>query len=179
MTIAICCLTLQLGTLSPDLCLLNNLEVIIFSSNKGLEGTIPDCIGTDLLGLKELHANGCGFEGTIPPGLPRLAGLERLTLSFNRLSGGLFDYYQPQDQSDDVVFPSLRTMDLHDNMLSGTVPDSFLAKVSSLQSLTLHNNINLVGSMVETCPGIMLASADCDRVFCPCCTDGTNCPSGR
>mmetsp|Transcript_56223 Transcript_56223/g.136259 ORF Transcript_56223/g.136259 Transcript_56223/m.136259 type:complete len:137 (+) Transcript_56223:1044-1454(+) len=132
--------------------------------------------------LKEFHANGCGFEGNIPLGLPKLTKLERVSLSFNRLSGGLFEEYQDQtggdDDDDATVFPSLRTMDLYDNMFTGMIPDSFFAKASSLQVLTLHNNKGLVGSLVETCPGLLLASADCGNVVCPCCTDGTNCPSG-
>jgi Leucine-rich repeat (LRR) protein len=162
------------GYIPEDLCLLTSMKILVLSANS-LEGNFPSCI-SNMKSLEELHVNGNSFRGELPTGLHALPNLARITLSFNEFNGtlsNLFDNMQPGDP----VFPSLATLNLDDNQLRGAVPDSDLAQAKALQAMTIHNNPLLSGSLTETCHStrIILASADCNSVICPCCNDGNNC----
>lgn len=150
------------------------MKVLVLSANN-LDGTFPSCI-SNMNDLVQLHVNGNSFSGDLPKGLHTLPYLSRLTLSNNRFTGSLSNLFDDV-QLNDPVFPSLTTLNLDDNQLSGTVPDTDLAKLTELRAMTFHNNPKLSGSLTETCRSTrtILASADCKSVVCPCCNDGNDC----
>lgn len=158
------------GPVPSSICLLPNVKMIILSANN-LIGSLPPCISTSMTSLKELHINGNKFSGALPTGLHQLPNLTRLTLSFNDFNGNVDSLFSDV-QSGDPIFQKLRTLSLHNNNLSGSVPDTNLSKVTSLKALTIGNNPNLSGSLSTFCNavGVNLASADCD-IDCPCCAD--------
>lgn len=162
------------GNLPSDVCLLTSMKSLILSANT-LDGSFPSCI-SNMEYLEELHVNGNSFKGPLPSGLHALPNLARVTLSYNEFTGTLSTLFD-KVQLGDPVFPSLMTLNLDDNKLSGTVPDENLAQVTALMAMTFHNNPQLSGSLSKTCQATrtMLASADCNLVVCPCCNDGNDC----
>jgi hypothetical protein len=150
------------------------MKVLVLSANT-LDGKFPSCIGS-MNNLEEIHVNGNKFSGELPKGLHALPNLARITFSFNAFNGTLSTLFADV-KPDDPVFPTLETINLDDNQLSGTIPDADLATVTSLQAMTFHNNPKLSGSLTETCHSTrtILASADCASVSCPCCNDGNDC----
>jgi len=163
-----------MGTLPNDICLLTSMESFITSANT-LVGQFPSCFGR-MSNLKEIHVNANFFTGSLPQGLHNLQDLMRLTLSFNNFNGDLGALFNGA-RSEGPVFPKLQTLDLHTNGLKGLIPDDSLAGLTNLKALTLDNNPGLFGSMTTTCSAgnVYLASADCNKVNCPCCTRGNNC----
>lgn len=64
-------------------------------------------------------------------------------------------------------------------MLSVVTPPFFrFRQLRNLDRLEVNENPKLSGSMKEICKGsLVFAEADCDKVSCPCCPEGSSCPS--
>ena len=163
-----------IGYIPEDVCLLTSMETLILSANL-LDGTLPKCI-SNMKKLKELHVNGNVLKGELPAGLHALSDLARLTLSSNEFSGPLSSLFNDM-QPGDPVFPSLVTLNLDDNQISGIIPDDKLAQATALLAMTFHDNPLLSGTLTQTCLATrtILATADCNLVTCPCCNDGNDC----
>ncbi|KAG7359852.1 leucine rich repeat LRR-containing protein [Nitzschia inconspicua] len=159
-----------IGSLPHDICLLTSMKNFIVTANV-LVGTFPDCFG-DMTGLQELHVTGNFLDG-LPTTLYRLPDLTRLSLAANDFRGGIGNLWSGAQQGE-AIFPKLQTLDLHSNNLSGPIPGTQLAQITTLKAVNLFNNPNLYGSLNEMCSSVNLfmATADCN-ISCSCCR---NCP---
>lgn len=117
---------------------LNNLVL----TNTSLSGPIPDFIG-NLTSLQELRLAYNKFTGGIPASFSGLTQLTRFEINNNAPPGVLSGPI-------DVVgsMPSLKTLWLHVNSFSGTIPAG-LGSTVSLQECRLNNN-KLVGVIPST-----------------------------
>ena len=118
------------GTIPTSYGNFRQLSVMDLSENGQLQGTIPPELG-GLTGLEELSLGGCAFSGSIPPELSQLSQLTSLSLPSNALSGTI-----PASLGD---LPRLLSLDLSNNLLSGAIPAS-LGQLTQLQSLNLFAN---------------------------------------
>ncbi|KAI9397102.1 hypothetical protein POPTR_004G231700v4 [Populus trichocarpa] len=103
------------GTLSGDISLLSELQILDLSYNTELTGSLPLAIG-DLKKLTNLILVRCRFSGPIPDAIGSLSQLTDLSLNSNRFSGSI----PPSLGNLDKLF----WLDLADNMLTGTIPVS-------------------------------------------------------
>lgn len=127
-------------------------------ANNRLAGTIPTCL-TSSSSLQRLLLRNNLLTGT----LPRLLGnseLVTLDVSHNRLTGGVGK----------LIPDKLQKLHLNDNGFTGKIP-TWQQQPGDLTALTLTGN-QLTG-MIPFC-GITELTADCDEVFCDCCS---NCQS--
>jgi Leucine-rich repeat (LRR) protein len=159
------------GRIPDDLSLLTELITIDLTSN-ALEGTIPPSWGDQLTLLRRLNLRDNHLTGTIPSSLGALTGLTALALSSNKLNGTI--------PSSLGALTSLRRLNLQHNELTGLIPSSLTA-LPALSALYLNNN-QINGTMPfcqnRARPSLLqYLVADCDKVFCPCCTQC--CPTGR
>jgi hypothetical protein len=159
------------GRIPDDLSLLTELTTIDLTSN-AIEGTIPPSWGDRLTLLRRLNLHDNDLTGTIPSSLGALTGLMALALSGNMLHGTI--------PSSLGALASLRRLNLQNNYLTGTIPSS-LTNMTELVSLSLNNN-QINGTMPfcqnDARPSLLQdLVADCDQVFCPCCSQC--CPTGR
>ncbi|KAG8484964.1 hypothetical protein CXB51_021496 [Gossypium anomalum] len=116
------------GNIPSSICNFSSLNVLDLSKNS-LSGTIPDCLGNlSFLKLMDLHVN--NFYGEIPSSICNLSSLNVLDLSKNSLSGTVPDSF---------VNGKLSYIFLNDNQLEGLVPPSS-ANCTSLEILNLGNN---------------------------------------
>ena len=99
-------------------------------SMRGLDGSIPPGLGS-LTGLDILSLDNNRLSGAIPPELGSLANLRFLYLYKNRLTGGI-----PAELGS---LASLNTMWLFNNQLTGSIPAE-LEDLSNLERLGLDNN---------------------------------------
>jgi hypothetical protein len=161
---------------------LTSLEEFI-ANNNNLTGTIPEFLPPSINYL-DLSVN--ELTGRIPDSLwnlPDAPPLQTLLLDHNNLSGSL-----PPTMD---IPQSFTNVSLHDNELSGSIPDGFGYYWRNIVELKLHHN-QLIGRLgpdvnddeaEEECPLVWpFASkimADCFErnyddvppVQCPCCTD--------
>lgn len=161
-----------MGVIPHDVCLLAEMQHFIVPAND-LIGALPDCFG-EMMNLKELHVTG-NFLDSLPTTLYSLPGLTRLSLASNNFGGSMNALFKGA-QEGEPIFPQLRTLDLHSNRISGRVPDSTLATISTLKALNIANNPDAYGSLNTVCSDVRLylASADCD-VDCTCCVGYQSC----
>ena len=82
--------------------------------------------------LKEVYAAKCGLTGPFPTPLLDISRLERLDLSFNHMTGEL-----PVDIG--IFFRKMQVLFLHDNQLSGMIPDS-MNNMEELKYIQLDSN---------------------------------------
>mmetsp|Transcript_17965 Transcript_17965/g.37033 ORF Transcript_17965/g.37033 Transcript_17965/m.37033 type:complete len:372 (-) Transcript_17965:1495-2610(-) len=162
------------GKIAEDFCLMSGLNFVRLSSN--MVG-LPSCL-SKLSQLRELDFRRNGFVGGLPSNLYTIPSLTSLQLSDNEFVGSI-DTLFPIAGSGGAIFPNLRDLDLSNNDLSGKIPESVLRRLPSLDTLILHGNLQLSGSLNEMCKGDKLSEidADCDVVFCRCCVSGKSCPS--
>jgi Leucine-rich repeat (LRR) protein len=150
------------------------MENLVLSANL-LVGDLPTCIGK-MTSLKELRISGNFLDGSLPGGFHDLSSLQRLSFDFNNFGGSIKALFS-EVQERDLVFPNLQILNLHNNNLSGSIPDLQLASMTNLRTLTMDDNPGLFGSMNAICSVgfVREASADCDQVSCHCCSSGNNC----
>jgi len=98
-----------------------------------LSGTIPDWLGS--LSLSELNLGSNDFEGSLPPSL---GFTTYLSLFDNRLTGTIPPELAAPDGR--VGNAKLKSLDLGNNNLSGTIPFSIGESMFMLQALVLTNN---------------------------------------
>ncbi|MDY6991978.1 MAG: hypothetical protein SVR94_05145 [Pseudomonadota bacterium] len=129
-----------IGSLSPALCELQQLQVIKLDDNPNLTGSLPGCIGSILSQLEMLSiANSLtedndGLNGGIPASLCQLTALKTLRLQGNQFSGAIPNCFDTLTQ--------LTELGLHHNQLSGNLPDT-LCELTQLTHLGLgHNQLN-------------------------------------
>ena len=161
------------GTTPDEVCRLHNLEELHLRSNR-LQGTVPSCIGKDLNALRILDYSNVNedyifgnqlLSGVLPLSLCDLEHLEILQFQATQeLHGTLPDCLgdrQPQLQVLDFSLnqlqrsiPSslcrataLKSLDLHENLLTGTLPNC-LGNLSQLTVLDLDTN-QIHGSISE------------------------------
>ncbi|XP_027177468.1 MDIS1-interacting receptor like kinase 2-like [Coffea eugenioides] len=123
------------GALPSALCRLTKLASLSGAENQ-IYGSIPSEIG-NLKILEYLNLGSNRLIGQIPPTLGNLSALVNLNLSSNQISGsiplGLFD------------IPSLRFLDLSSNQLTGSIPtqfgDDIFKSEGHLLTLNLSHNI--------------------------------------
>jgi hypothetical protein len=159
-----------IGTIPHDICLLTSIERFIVPANE-LVGTFPDCFG-EMVKLEEMYVTGNFLEG-LPKTLYALPELTRLSLASNDFGGNIGHLWSGA-QAGEAIFPKLETLDLHNNHLTGQVPDAQLAQIKTLKAMNFADNRDLSGSLDTVCTsvGLFLATADCD-ISCSCCI---NCP---
>ena len=111
------------------------------SLNWGAETAITDWTGIKVTGTPSrvtvLDLSMRGLDGSIPPGLGSLTGLDILSLDNNRLTGAI----PPQLGS----LTNLRFLYLYKNRLTGGIPAE-LGSLASLNTMWLFNN-HLTGSI--------------------------------
>ena len=111
------------------------------SLNWGADTAITDWTGIKVTGtpsrVTSLDLSMRGLDGSIPPGLGSLTGLDILSLDNNRLSGAI----PPQLGS----LTNLRFLYLYKNRLTGGIPAE-LGSLASLNTMWLFNN-HLTGSI--------------------------------
>ncbi|XP_019101160.1 PREDICTED: receptor-like protein 12 [Camelina sativa] len=101
-----------------------------FGFNNNFTGKIPSFI-CELRSLETLHLSENNFNGSIPPCLGNLKStLSVLNLRQNNLSGGI---------PEDIIFESLRSLDVGHNQLVGKLPRS-LNRFSTLEVLNVESN---------------------------------------
>ena len=120
------------GTLSPAISSLSNIQQIDFSSNR-ISGKIPNL--EKLKSLRFLNLEFNYFTGPCPVALPKT--LQRLELWANSLTGTL--------PSAIAALSNLQTLDIADNEIEGTIP-AWLTTMQNLEVVNLFTN-SLTGSL--------------------------------
>jgi len=156
------------GELPSEICILGeNLESLDLSLNQ-LGGSIPGCL-VECVNMESLSLAENKFSGPLPKGLlTTLSLLETLDLSYNALEDGLDNLF---DSSIDDKSIGLEIVNLAGNELTGTIPEDF----SDFPSLiSLHLTDNFLSGEVELCESKDAPSdiqVDCDAVACTCCSN--------
>lgn len=125
------------GGLPPDLCQGGKLQILITKVNF-LSGYIPEGVG-NCRSLEYIRMHNNLFSGVIPPGFFTLSNVTMLQLYGNNFSGPIPDV---------IDAPLLRSVDLSENQLEGSIPEA-IGNLSSLQTLHLFGN-RLTGSIPST-----------------------------
>nr|VDD23032.1 unnamed protein product [Brassica oleracea] len=120
------------GKIGQGLQSLRNLSLLDISNNN-LTGVVPSWIG-ELPSLTALLIANNLLDGSIPTSLFNNSNLQLLDLSTNNLSGGIPPHHNSRNG---VVSLFGAAFFLHDNNLSGAIPDTLLGNVTILD---LRNN---------------------------------------
>ena len=161
----------MLGSLPSEICLLKDMESMVFQDNM-ISGGLPTCLAT-LSSLEEIDVNNNSLSGPIPPGLFALPSLEILVLSNNQFSGSLDMLFSDNSgETRNIFLPAfhkLRVLRLENNLFEDSIPTA-LAFLGHLKALSLQDN-QLDGDLDGLCThDLSLLSADCGQVTCTCCT---------
>ncbi|KAE8734035.1 putative LRR receptor-like serine/threonine-protein kinase [Hibiscus syriacus] len=116
------------GYLPPDFSNLPDLRILQLDNNNFNGSDIPASYEKFPM-LVKLSLRNCSLQGAVPD-LSRIMNLTYLDLSHNFLSGTIPSY---------KLSDNMTTIDLSDNQLNGSIPESFL-DLPSLQTLSLQNN---------------------------------------
>mmetsp|Transcript_37249 Transcript_37249/g.90464 ORF Transcript_37249/g.90464 Transcript_37249/m.90464 type:complete len:779 (-) Transcript_37249:101-2437(-) len=172
------------GTVPSELALLSRLDTVVLSDNS-ITGAIPEELNQlSLLEHFEISSNQVGGE---IPALLQMEGLKVLDLGNNQLTGQIPNELPPNSQ----------TLKMNNNQLSGSIPEG-ISNLEDLINLDLSAN-NLTGTVppmdrlkllaevklsdtdlngampIDLCSfEIDTLEADCEDIFCSCCT---NCES--
>lgn len=109
-----------------------NLRVLTLYSNK-LIGTIPSSLGR-LTRLTTLYLGSNDLTGTLPSSLGNLANLLYLSIHHNKIHGAL-----PLTIGNNNLH-KLVTLDLSNNLLTNSIPDSLAVGLFNIQDIFLNNN---------------------------------------
>jgi len=115
------------------------LEILNLRFN-GIKGSFP----SELTKISTLHTLTMAYNdltGTLPTSIEEMTNLRALLLSHNKLSGNLHHANFPQ---------SIRRLDLSDNMLTGSVPESFLTMVPFAADLEVDLSSNILTGSIPT-----------------------------
>ncbi|KAL0389163.1 UNVERIFIED_CONTAM: Receptor-like protein 6 [Sesamum calycinum] len=122
------------GLLHPSLSKLHFLSVVLLDGNDILS-SVPNFFA-NFSYLTTLSLSSCGLNnslsGSIPQSLFSLPSLETLGLSYNQLSGRLYEFPTLQ-------FSNIVELDLRGNRLEGQIPESFFT-LERLELLYLSHN---------------------------------------
>jgi Leucine-rich repeat (LRR) protein len=135
------------GSIPTDLGKLTRLEFLSLHDNS-ISGAIPSQLGK-LSMLTFLLLQGNNLSGTIPESLNFLTNLKNLDLS---QQGGLNEGGLNGTLPSFAAMPHLQYIDLHQNRLSGSIPGDFLNKtaVATFETLDLSENL-----LTGTAPAIL------------------------
>ena len=125
------------GTLPWELALLTNLQFMIFDQN-GLTGSIPARI-IELTNLDFLSLSYNGLTGSIPAEITELTRLEYFLAVRNALTGPLPSTFSPVTTD----------VNLEENLLTGSIPESWGTTMPTLDFVTLYGNL-LTGTFPTT-----------------------------
>ena len=125
------------GTVSPSIGKLSNtLELILLNENN-MHGSIPSSIG-GLTKLTSFQIQHCSFTGTIPTSFgtsaQQLPLLKEFIAGYNHLTGPI------PSPLGNIGIGTLKTLNVRDNFLSGTLPATLFARMTELSYLELCNN---------------------------------------
>uniref|UniRef100_A0A803LMH2 Leucine-rich repeat-containing N-terminal plant-type domain-containing protein n=1 Tax=Chenopodium quinoa TaxID=63459 RepID=A0A803LMH2_CHEQI len=121
------------GTL-PVFYINGSLEELTISGTK-FSGVLPSSI-SNLKSLRTIFLVDCQFNGSLPSSIGSLNLLQRLVLTANQFSGSI--------PSSIGSLNLLEDLELNDNQFSGHIPS--FSSLKKLKTLNLHNN-SLVGSI--------------------------------
>jgi hypothetical protein len=150
------------GSLPSQLGLLANLRTLDLNAN-GLDGTLP----TELGWLGQLQnlilKRNLMMKGTIPSTFGKMTNAKHLDLSYNKFSGSI--------PSEIGSLAALQYLDVSNNDLDGTIPNTFAVTGSAFLNLTMND---FKGNLQEFCTtGSNMIWADCDgpgaNIQCNCC----------
>ncbi|KAG2310655.1 hypothetical protein Bca4012_025158 [Brassica carinata] len=123
------------GPLPDSLSNLTRLTRLFLSGNS-FSGTIPDSLGSMPL-LEELLLDNNNLNGSVPTSFNNLSSLKRLELQLNNISGHFPDL---------TSLKNLNYLDASDNRISGPVPSSL---PGSIVQISMRNNL-LQGTIPES-----------------------------
>ncbi|KAI3504212.1 hypothetical protein L1887_32757 [Cichorium endivia] len=133
------------GTISPDgIYALSELTQLILYPGI-VTGFIPSQLGRRLKNLRVISLTNNRLTGTIPETISELQNLHTLDLSHNKLTGVI-----PRTLAS--ALPELKVLVLAYNNLAGNIPD--FSEESQLIHLDLRNNL-LSGTLPETMPATL------------------------
>jgi len=142
------------GEFPNEMNLLEKLELISIYRNPGISGPFPIAM-KKLTNLKYLGLHYCDLTGSLPDWLGDLTGLEQLILSNNKLTGTIPASINKLTQlsqlflddnkleGDIKLFEPLGKLEnllLEDNLITGSMDESFLKNLASLQVLDISQN---------------------------------------
>lgn len=143
------------GKMSTEIGLLTGLKTLDLNGNQ-ISGAIPNELGL-LTNLEHLDLSDNDFEGVLPTYLEKLTSL--LTLRINGARGGLGGKILPFEQ-----MPSLTELQLAYNLLTGSLPDNFLAgtdrEIPIKVRLTGNNMVGKLPESLATFPEMIIEVED-------------------
>jgi len=119
------------GSIPTEIGDLSDLNNLIFSSDKGLTGTIPVQLYS-LNKLVELRLAYCGFTGKIATEVGNLVDLKILSFDSNKFSGMI--------PTQLCSLTKLETFSISYNSINGMIPDCIGSSLSQLKYLFLYSN---------------------------------------
>ncbi|XP_021669949.2 probable LRR receptor-like serine/threonine-protein kinase RFK1 [Hevea brasiliensis] len=126
------------GPIPSNISLLNNLVELRISDIRGPSQGFPNL--SNMTGIARLVLRNCNISGELHRYIWRMAKLEMLDVSFNKLVGTI---------PDTITAERLRFVFLTSNLLSGDVPDSILKDGSNID--LSYNNFTLQGPEQSAC----------------------------
>lgn len=127
---------LMTGSISPEICKLDRLSIIVIADWKQISGEIPACV-TSIPNLRILDLVGNRISGEIPAEIGKLQGLTVLNVADNLISGTI--------PASIVNIAGLMHLDLRNNQITGELPND-IGKLSMLSRALLGRN-QITGSI--------------------------------